>query len=323
MKALWRDVILAAMLGFVLPWLALRVGILYAGGTAQPVAQVTRQTSVSSVPMLTLNTERGRECLELETYLVGVVLAEMPAQFPSEALKAQAVAARTYARKAQQDKKHEDGSLCGSSLCCQGYTDPEAYVAQGGSLELLEKVQCAVKETEGLCLTYNGSLIEATYFSSSNGQTEAALAVWGTDYPYLISVESPETAQAQTETFSLQAFSEALGQKLSGEPGQWIGEIRYTQGGGVESIEIGGMRYSGTHLRSLLGLRSTDFEIHAEEDWICVTTRGYGHRVGMSQYGAEAMAEQGTTFDQILAHYYPGTKLETQETYIDNQEVSR
>ena len=120
-----------------------------------------------------------------------------------------------------------------------------------------------------------------------------------------------EKAAYYTDTvrFSAEAFQDALGVRLSGSPGGWFRDVTYTDGGGVDTIVIGGTSYSGTFLRSLLGLRSTAFSISTGEDTITITTKGYGHRVGMSQYGADAMAVTGSTWPEILAHYYPGTTL--------------
>ena len=252
--------------------------------------------------------------MDLDTYLTGVVLAEMPAEFEEEALKAQAVVARTYALKRYATgNKHSQRAVCTDSTCCQAYKTEEEFLETGASQELLEKVRCAVLQTTGMVLTYNNALIEATYFSCSGGRTEDALAVWGADIPYLKSVSSPgEEAAAyhvDTVTFSSEEFCSLLGRSLSGIPADWIGQITYTQGGGVDTLTICGETYRGTQLRQLLKLRSTAFIITAAGNTITVTTKGYGHRVGMSQYGAEAMAVNGCTCAQILAHYYPGTLL--------------
>lgn len=147
--------------------------------------------------------------------------------------------------------------------------------------------------TSGWVLTYEGELIEATYFSCSGGSTEDAAAVWGTEFPYLQAVASPgeEKAAHYTDTvrLSAEAFQDALGVTLSGSPGSWFRDVTYTDGGGIDTIVIGGTSYKGTSLRSALGLRSTAFSISTTEDTVTITTRGYGHRVGMSQYGADAM----------------------------------
>ena len=137
--------------------------------------------------------------------------------------------------------------------------------------------------------------------------------MWGADFPYLRAVDSPgeEAAPHDTDTvtFTPQAFQNALGRSLSGSPGTWFGPVTYTDGGGVDTMVIAGEVYGGTQLRSLLSLRSTAFTVAATDTQITVTTKGYGHRVGMSQYGADAMAATGSSYAEILAHYYPGTEL--------------
>jgi stage II sporulation protein D len=251
--------------------------------------------------------------MDLREYLVGVVLAEMPASFESEALKAQAVVARTYTRKRMEGGKHGQAAVCMDSGCCQGWRSWEDYLAQGGKPSAVEKVRAAVADTDGLVLRYEGRLIDATYFSCSGGVTEDAVAVWGQDVPYLKSVQSPGEEEAprfsDTVTFSPGDFAGKLGLSAAGDPGSWFGSVTYTAGGGVETMVIRGKRFSGTQLRSKLGLRSTAFEIAVSGDKITVTTRGFGHRVGMSQYGAQAMAQEGHSFSEILAHYYTGTEL--------------
>ena len=189
--------------------------------------------------------------LDLEAYIVGVVLREMPAEFESEALKAQAVVARTYARrKAEDGGKHSEAVVCANSECCQGFLSSQEYLEQGGNQVLLDKVASAVESTADQVLTYNGKLIDATYFSCSGGQTEDAKAVWGVDIPYLQSIKSPGEESAthyiDTEMFTLSEFAELLGLKLGGSPQDWIGEITYTRGGGVDTIYICGQEYKGT-----------------------------------------------------------------------------
>ena len=251
--------------------------------------------------------------MDLREYLVGVVLAEMPASFESEALKAQAVVARTYTRKRMEGGKHGQAAVCMDSGCCQGWRSGEDYLAEGGKRSAVEKVRAAVADTDGLVLRYEGKLIDATYFSCSGGVTEDAVAVWGQDVPYLKSVQSPGEEEAPRFTdrvsFSAGEFAGKLGLSAAGDPGNWFGAVTYTAGGGVETMVIRGKTFSGTQLRSKLGLRSTAFEITVSGDNITVTTRGFGHRVGMSQYGAQAMAQEGHSFSEILAHYYTGTEL--------------
>ena len=253
--------------------------------------------------------------MDLEDYVLAVVLREMPAEFEIEALKAQAVVARTYAlRRYSEGGKHDTAAVCTDSSCCQGYWSPSEYLSSGGSYSMLEKVKQAVVETKGLVLTYNGEYIEATYFSCSGGQTEDAKAVWGSDIPYLKATESPgeESATHFTDTvfFSSNEFRNLIGKDLPGLPGNWFGMISYTNGGGVDEIEICGELYQGTEIRRRLGLRSTAFVVSAVGDCITITTKGFGHRVGMSQYGADAMAVKGSNYTEILSHYYIGTELQ-------------
>ncbi len=317
MRPLWKDMLTALFLGLILPGILLNgAAAFYPPQEASQLQETAPQETVPDtveLPMRIRYANGETRDMDMDAYLVGVVLAEMPASFELEALKAQAVATRTYTRKAwETGGKHGDGSVCRESGCCQAYLSEEAYLEQGGTREGLDKVRQAVALTSGQVLTYQGELIEATYFSCSGGSTEDAAAVWGTDFPYLRSVESPGEESAahftDTVTFSPQQFQNAMGAELTGYPQTWFGNATYTAGGGVATMIIGGEAYSGTELRSLLGLRSTNFTITTGAN-IIITTYGYGHRVGMSQYGADAMAVTGGTYDEILSHYYPGTVL--------------
>ena len=277
------------------------------------------RTRADGEKLLTVQNRAGNlQQMTMEEYLVGVVLAEMPANFESEALKAQAVVARTYTCKRMEGSKHEGAAVCMDSGCCQGYRSPEEYLDQGGKQAAIDKVRRAVEATEGLVLRYGGALIDATYFSCSGGSTEDAVAVWGQDVPYLQAVESPgeEDAPRYSEAVTFQAaeFAEKLGLAADGDPAGWFGAVTYTDGGGVETMVIRGTSFRGTELRTKLGLRSTAFSVAVQGKTITVTTRGFGHRVGMSQYGAQAMAEGGSSYEEILAHYYTGAELAGEET---------
>ena len=267
-----------------------------------------------STRLLTVQNQSGNlQQMTLGEYLVGVVLAEMPADFEAEALKAQAVVARTYTCKRMEGSKHEGAAVCMDSGCCQGFRSPEEYRDMGGDADDIRKVRQAVEATDGLVLRYGGTLIDATYFSCSGGSTEDAVAVWGQDVPYLQAVDSPgeEDAPRFTDTvaFTAAEFAEKLGLAAGGDPDRWFGAVTRTDGGGVDTMVIRGETFTGTQLRSRLGLRSTAFEISVSGQTVTVTTRGFGHRVGMSQYGAQAMAQGGSSFEAILAHYYTGAEL--------------
>lgn len=322
MKQRMKTIGISLAMGVLLPYLFLSFGVtLLSRYRMQEEMAVTVgtepvQEAAVSLPVLFRDAGGNAVQMDMDTYLVGVVLAEMPAFFEMEALKAQSCVARTYAGKAYiTGGKHGDGSVCGEPSCCQGYTAVDTYLASGGTQEAVDRVRSAISATTGQVLTYDGELIEATYFSCSGGRTEDAVAVWGTDFPYLQAVDSPGEEQAAYYTdeqiFSPDEFARLLQLPLTGDPADWIGTATYTEGGGVHSLEIGGESFSGTRLRSLLGLRSTAFSVAVQDSEIRITTRGYGHRVGMSQYGADAMAASGSSWQEILAHYYRGTELTT------------
>lgn len=309
MKRAWKEVLLAVGLGVGAPWLIL--GIAAAGTEPALQTQTTEGVMLTQPHLIQVLTQNGTVEMDLEEYLVGVLLCEIPESFDQEAKKAQAVVARTYTLRTVTHKdKHPFDAVCTSPDCCQGYVSAEAYT---GSRAGVESARRAVSDTEGLVLTYDRALIDATYFSCSGGMTEDAVAVWGADVPYLKAVSSPGEEQAthytDTVIFSSEGFQEALGLKLQGKPGYWLGEVTYTAGGGVDTMVIGGKSYQGTELRKALGLRSTAFTMTAAGDSVIITTKGFGHRVGMSQYGAEAMAVNGSGYEEILKHYYQGTSL--------------
>ena len=313
MNGKWSPVLLAVALVVGFPRLVFGIWTLSQRSDAAPKETTIQQ--VFTETKIHLLTDKGIEEIEIEEYLIGVLLREIPGRFHIEAQKAQAIVARTYALRTTQYKdKHSSNAICTDPGCCQGYRNPNEYLQGGGDEERVNLARQAVDETKGQILIYQGMPIDATYFSCSGGQTEDALAVWGVDVPYLQSVSSPGEELADHYWDSIQftpdEFKTALGADLSGKPDQWFGKVTYTRGGGVESMLIGGRLYTGTELRSLLGLRSTAFSVAVSNNSISITTRGFGHRVGMSQYGAQAMALQGKEYEEILAHYYPGTEID-------------
>ena len=258
--------------------------------------------------------------LPLEQYLYGVVAAEMPASFEIEALKAQAVAARTYTinRSRYPNKDHPDADVCSDSAHCKAYlTEDELKEKFQNQPEYLQKIVQAVDQTSSQIVVYQGEPISAVFHSTSSGMTENSKDVWGGDVPYLVSVvsEGEEASPRFTETkvFSPEEFSQKINEgtkkvNFSSAPSQWFSNWEKNPSGSTKSLTVCGTPFSGTELRSLLGLRSTNFELSVT-DQITVTTKGYGHGVGMSQYGANDMAKRGYSYVDILKKYYTGVEI--------------
>ena len=315
MKQFWREVGLAVVMGMMMPGIILNI-VTYSARhrvTDSDTPQQTHPAQTSQLCIDILTAGDTVQQMELEKYLIGVVLAEMPASFELEALKSQAVVARTYTLRAHEGKsKHETAAVCTDPACCQAYRSEYDYLRNGGTEENVSRIRSAVEATAGQVLTYGGELIEATYFSCSGGTTEDAVAVWGADIPYLQSVSSPgeEDAAYYTDSisFTVSELEERLGITSAGD--LRFENITYTAGGGVDELTVQGKRFRGTELRKLLGLRSTAFTVSKEGDIVTFHTRGFGHRVGMSQYGADAMALNGSSYQEILRHYYQGAVLE-------------
>ena len=323
MKTIIMQVLQSVALSTVIPGLLFSAASDWktvTGSTAQPESTQAQQSQlpeeeeqdVSDILIPVLKANGTVTQMNLEDYICRVVLGEMPASFEEEALKAQAVAARTYALRCVGGSKHPQGAVCTSHQCCQAYCEPEGYIRNGGPWANTEKVFSAVRQTAAEVLYYNDKLIMATYFSSAGGTTEDAKEVWGSSFPYLTVVTSPEEDDkfnGQSVTFTAAEFQKKLGVSLKGNPASWFGATTYTVGGGVDQIRIGGTLYSGVDIRGKLGLRSTDFSVTTTDSTITFTTNGFGHRVGMSQYGADAMAASGSSYSEILTHYYTGARL--------------
>lgn len=243
--------------------------------------------------------------ISLEDYIVGVVAAEMPASFEIEALKAQAVAARTYALYKIKNNKEKYDLV--SDISDQSYITNEEMQKkwQEDYDKYYKKIKKAVTSTEKEILTYNDEVIISYYFAMSNGYTEDSSYVFGTE-PYLNSVisewdnESIKNFQVVTN-ISKSEFKEKLGILSTNIT---INKVNRTPTERVESIIINNMKYSGTEFRKQLNLRSTAFDIVINDDEVIITTYGYGHGVGMSQYGANGMAKDGYDYINILKHYY-------------------
>lgn len=258
--------------------------------------------------MVTIIRSNGAVTLELEEYVVGVVGAEMPASFHPEALKVQAIIARTYAlNRIENNLKLTDKSDT------QNYKDDHQLRSMWGNNynTYIEKVRSAVASTKGQTIKYNNKYIEALYHSTSNLQTEDSVNVWGNNLPYLKSVESnhdnTNPSFVKTELKEINMILNILG--LTELNNGDIEVLSKTTGNRVQQIRIKDKVYSGVDLRNILGLRSTDFDLKIENGNLVITTKGYGHGVGLSQYGANGMAKAGSNYEQIIKHYYTGVNI--------------
>ena len=265
------------------------------------------------------------EELPLDEYLYGVVAAEMPASFETEALKAQAVVARTYTiyKIQNNSSKHENADICDDSTCCQAWTSKDDRFAKweaDKALEYWNKIVASVDSTQGKIVTYQGKAINAFFHSNSGGKTETTLNVWGgSNYPYLQTVETTgEDAYSQYSSeviLTKEEFINKIKEKHSNfsinfEEENCIQITEYTEAGRVKTVKIGNLELSGVEVRSLLGLKSANFSISIENDNIKLEVIGYGHGVGMSQTGADSMAKQGSNYEGIIKHFYAGVEIQ-------------
>lgn len=252
------------------------------------------------------------ESIHLEDYIIGVVASEMPATFEIEALKAQAVAARSYALYKKESRKDLDYDLV-IGVSDQAYSNNEKLLMRWGLAFFTNylKIRDAVLATKGEILTYEGKVINAFYFSMSNGYTEDSSLVFSEQLPYLERVESRwDNSSLENfevnKTISKKEFCSLL--EVTCEEID-IQEIKRSDSNRVLTIKINGKEMKGTEVRTALNLRSTDFDITVNENDVIITTRGFGHGVGMSQYGANGMAKEGKNYQEILTHYYKNTEI--------------
>lgn len=326
-----RPAAVGLALGLVLFFLP---GICLAPGAASPAGEEENQAQLPLEQATAARQDRHRavrllqedgtvEETTMAEYLWCVVAAEMPASFEPEALKAQACAARTYTVRKQlhPSQSHPDADVCTDSSCCQAYHSREEAMAGWGdnAEEYAARIDAAVSATDGLGILYDGEPIQAVFFSSAAGRTLDAVEVWGNQVDYLVGVDSPEGDEVPNYhsqvTLSDEEVRQAVltaypGADLSGDPSGWFGEPTLNSAGGVAELTVGGVSLTGGEVRSLFGLRSATFTLTREEGGFRFDVTGYGHAVGMSQYGANAMAKEGSTFQDILTWYYTGTQVE-------------
>lgn len=253
------------------------------------------------------------EFLPLEEYIVGVLAGEMPIYFEKEAFKAQAVAARSYALKRIEYNKDNDYDVV-DSIINQVYLDNDYLKSAWGSdyTENINKLKEVVNETSLEYLAYDGEVIDAMFFSTSNGYTETASMVFNVDLPYLQSVKSSwdektSSAFRSVTTIPIEDFYNKLDLEYSDSLDVKI--LKRSSTNRIISLSINGIEFTGKTLYDKLGLKSTDFSLKKDGNNIVVSTVGYGHGVGMSQYGAEGMAEEGYDYKDILKYYYTGTTI--------------
>ena len=262
------------------------------------------------------------EQVNLDDYLCNVVSAEMPADYEVEALKAQAIVARTYTIYKVLNKKHDNADICDDSTCCQAWISKDDRLARWEESKRdsnWQKICDCVNSTKGKVITYDNQPINAFFHSNSGGITEVPVNVWGgTGYPYLQSVET-SGEDAYTQYSSEVVFTqEELINKLKEKYGDIsidfsndddIKILEYTESSRVKTVKFGNYELSGVETRTLLGLRSTNFEIIKDGNNIKFSVKGYGHGVGMSQTGADSMAKQGSTAEEIIMHFYTGVEI--------------
>ena len=265
------------------------------------------------------------EEMDIEEYLYGVLSSEMPSTFDEEALKAQAIAARTYVIYKMENNitsGHKNADICTNSAHCQAYTSYEDLKEIKGEDWINSdyvKVKKAVDDTKGQIITYEDKTILPLYFSTCSGKTENSEDVFSTQYPYLVSVESPydKSSPKYSTTYSIKKskfikYIKNAYPKLSlslNKLDKEVNIINRTEGGSVKIIQVGNIKISGTDLRKILNLNSSNFTINYNNDEINFNVKGYGHGVGMSQWGAEGMAKEGYKYYDILFHYFQGTDI--------------
>ena len=272
-----------------------------------------------------LHQESGQvEELNIDEYLYGVVSSEMPANYEIEALKAQAVVARTYTiyQIIHNSGKHENADICDNFNCCQAWISKDERMAKWSAEEAesnWNKILEAVNSTSGKIITYNGEPINAFFHANSGGITESSLNIWGgIDYPYLKSVETAGeegyTQYSSEVVYSKEELINKIKEKypdceIDFSQENCIQIIEYTTSSRVKTIKFGNIEMAGTEARTILGLKSTNFTFIIEGDNIKFSVTGYGHGVGMSQTGADALAKTGSNYEEIIKHFYTDVEI--------------
>ena len=264
------------------------------------------------------------EELPIDEYLYGVVSSEMPVKYEIEALKAQAVVARTYTiyQITHSKEKHNNADICDNYACCQAWISKEDRFAKWEELDAegnWQKIVDAVNSTQGKVITYNGDVIDAFFHSNSGGITETASNVWGgQNFPYLKSVETSGEDEYSEYNSEVEISKDELTNKLKEkhseieinyEEDDVIKIIEFTESGRVKKIKFGNVEIAGTEARTILGLKSTNFNFEIRDNSVIFFVKGYGHGVGMSQTGADSLAKQGSNYEEIIKHFYSNVEI--------------
>lgn len=325
MKNIYLIITLILILSFLLmPLLAVEkkqdTSLASSGGTSSTEQKSNGDLQVIENFKVYIPEEKKTVTLTAEEYILGVVAAEMPALYHEEALKAQALAAYTYAyRKHLQNLSAKaEYDITADSTLDQGYINAEQRKAKWGdsTTDYEAKIKNAIATVKNLLIVYDNQPILAAYHAISSGNTETALNVWQTDYPYLQSQSSigdllaPEyLSEVQSAADAFKAKLTELGCTPSDTLSEYIGASEKSEAGTVLKITICGKEFTGAQIREAFGLRSAAFDIVLKDNVFVFSVTGYGHGVGMSQFGADYMAKQGSTYEEIILNYYKGVKI--------------
>ena len=329
MKKIYMYIILFILIFFVLPTICTTTK------KTEEVQSISNQieennqiekyeySKYKTIKLLHQSTQEVEE-IGIDEYLYGVVSSEMPANFEEEALKAQAIVARTYTiyQIINNKSKHENADICDDYRCCQAWISKEDRIAKWNENEAeanWNKIVEAVDSTSGKIIVYNGEPINAFFHANSGGVTESSLNIWGgIDYPYLKSVETSGEQDYTQYNSEVILSKEELVEKLKSKyqdinidfsQEDSIKILEYTTSGRVKTIKFGNKEIAGTEARTLLGLKSTNFTVEIINDNIKFSVTGYGHGVGMSQTGADSLAKFGSNYEEIIKHFYTDVEI--------------
>ena len=323
MKKLLLLVLILLMITTVIPYLIIKGLSDYEGN----------ETFMNNEVVSVYIKDENRICdMNIEQYIKEVTAAEMPADFHQEALKAQAVAARTYLanrvrvyKNSKIPDEHNGAMICTDSAHCKAWTSEEVKKQQWGkdANKNWKKISDAVDETKNIIITYEGNPISAVFHSTSSGFTENAKDVWGGDVKYLVSVKSDGEERSprfsSEKELTLEEFKKIAEENIEGV--NWdngmVEDIERSEAGGIKTLSLGGVKIKGTDFRFMYGLRSTNVEVEVVDDVVKMHIKGYGHGVGMSQYGANHLAGEGKTFAEILKTYYSGVEISKYESLYE------